>query len=120
MSFLLNNLFVYSVESNSSSSNTSSIANLSEDREYSSKINGFEVDMEKLARELILPSLNTPLTSFKTSNNNSETMLASSSSTSTTKPPLQSSKTIDSNPSLLLQQTNKKKLFVRSMTAQNK
>ncbi|CAF1013932.1 unnamed protein product [Brachionus calyciflorus] len=58
------------------------------------KIGSFEVDLEKLAKELVLPSVNAPLTSFK--------------------PPLQTSRTIDSESP---KQT--KKQFVRSLT-QNK
>lgn len=54
------------------------------DKHSPSMIGSYQVDFEKLARELILPSLDAPLTSFKTNN-------------LTTKHPLQTSKTIDSD-----------------------
>lgn len=50
-------------------------------------IGSYDVDFEKLARELILPSLNEPLTSFKTDQCKNEA--------THTKPVLQSCKTID-------------------------
>lgn len=62
--------------------------------EKKTKIGSYEVDLEQLARELVLPSIEAPLTSFK--------------------PPLQSSKTID-----LEMSNNSKKQLQRSMT-QNK
>lgn len=61
---------------------------------YSGTINGYNVDVEKLARELILPSMNEPLTSYKTP----------------MKPPLVTSKTIDAT------QTKKRSTFMRSLT----
>ena len=85
-----NSVFSDSLNVNSSSSSSSS--EKSSDRK--SKIGSYEVDLEKLARELILPSVNAPLTSFK--------------------PPLQSSKTIDSEIPY-----NSKKPMLRSLT-QNK
>ena len=65
-------------------------------------IGSYEVDFEKLARELILPSLNEPLTSFKPSGQLG-------------KPILLSSKTIDEHSSL-----PKNKTMLRSFTQTNK
>ena len=65
-------------------------------------IGSYEVDFEKLARELILPSLNEPLTSFKPSGQLG-------------KPILLSSKTIDEHTSL-----PKNKTMLRSFTQTNK
>ena len=61
-------------------------------------IGSYDVDFEKLARELILPSLNEPLTSFKDGNANS------------TKPILQTYKTVD------ISDVTKKPKFARANT----
>lgn len=68
-------------------------------------IGSYQVDLEKLARELILPSMDAPLTSF---NNNSPP--------ATRKPPLQSSKTIDQSDKPV---NSSRKNLIRSLT-QNK
>lgn len=72
-----------------------------QDRGRLNKIGSYEVDIEKLARELVLPSLEAPLTSYKPV------------STNTLKPPLLSSKTVDSP------RMTSKKMILRSLT-QNK
>ena len=69
------------------------------------KIGVFDVDLDKLAKELGQPSCNNPLTSYTLSPN---------STNINNKPVLQSSKTIDEETN-----SNKSKTFMRSLT-QNK
>lgn len=88
-----------------------------------SMIGSYEVDLEKLARELVLPSMDAPLTSFKTNSNSSlspDMSLSRAnqlhpSNSSLAKPPLQTSKTLENS------STDKpvRKMFTRSLT-QNK
>lgn len=66
-----------------------------------SSIGSYEVDFEKLAKELILPSLNEPLTSFKTDQSKSVSA----------KPVLKSCKTVD-----ISDVSTKKKQITRSDT----
>lgn len=76
-------------------------------------IGSYEVDFEKLARELVLPSLDAPLTSYKPINN----IISTTATTNSIKPTLQASKTVDSPQNA--SNASSKKLFIRSLT-QNK
>lgn len=107
-----------SLQTNNSNSNWSSLNNEADEaigsqasslsstsnestRKTHTKIGLYDVDLEKIARELSKPSVDTPLTSFTLSPN--------------PKPVLQSSKTVDEDSSL----SNNKKPLLRSLT-QNK
>lgn len=61
-------------------------------------LSSYDVDYEKLARELVLPSLNQPLTSFK--NANQEESKTINNDNDNTRPVLQSCKTMDLSDSL--------------------
>jgi len=75
-------------------------------------IGSFEVDLEKLARELVLPSINAPLTSFNT--NDEEVCSTTANNNNLIKPPLLPSKTIDASNNLKF--PNKAAMMQRSLT----
>jgi hypothetical protein len=80
-------------------------------------IGSFEVDLEKLARELVLPSINAPLTSFNTNDEevcSTTTNNNNNNNNNLIKPPLLSSKTIDTSNNLKF--PNKAAMMQRSLT----
>ena len=81
---------------------------LSSSNNKTAKIGSYEVDLEKFAREMSQPTMNTPLTSFSLLQ--ADNHYLSPSSNKTNKPMLLSSKTIDQEPS------STKKTITRSFT----